>query len=109
MNKVMEKAKKSIDISALSTLAGLSLSEKEKERLSEDLALTVEFADRIRREENVSQEVFFPHGEKNVMRPDIPAEGISREKLLGAAATSREGFITVPLVIDSEKKEGDNG
>ena len=106
MSKAMEKH---IDISALSALAGLSLSEEEKARLSADLTLTVEFADRIRREEDLTRGVFFPHSEKNVMRADMPAEGVSREKLLSAAATSREGFITVPLVIGAEKKEDGNG
>lgn len=102
MNKPMN-----IDIKRIASLSGLSLDTDSEKSLASDISELVAFADRLADavpDRNGS--VFFPHGERNVLREDIPrpdAEELSRDMLLAASATKADGYITVPLVMDADR------
>ncbi len=82
-------------------LARLSLTEEEKENMTKDMEMILEFADQINQYEvedvNATAHVIPIN---NVFREDIVAKSMDRELLLSNAPSTKNGCISVPKVVE---------
>ena len=90
-----------IDIDTLAALSGIALCESEKAAMAKELSDMIAFADRLPEIEAETETFrFFAHGERDALREDRVKSSFSREALIGSAASRKDGYVTVPCVID---------
>lgn len=84
-------------------LARLALSEAERDRMSQELAKILEHAERI---QALDLEGVEPTAHAvpltNVMRPDEPRPGLSRDEALANAPAAEDGRFRVPRILEEE-------
>jgi len=85
----------------VANLARLSLTDEEKESMTKDMEMILEFADQINAYEikdvNATANVMPIN---NVFREDVVIPSMDREKLIGNAASTANGCFSVPKVVE---------
>ncbi|MGH8994326.1 MAG: Asp-tRNA(Asn)/Glu-tRNA(Gln) amidotransferase subunit GatC [Acidimicrobiia bacterium] len=89
------------DVEHVARLARLALSEEEIERFTGQLAQILEHAVRIEALDTASvPPTHHPIPLANVMRPDEPRPGLSRDQVLAMAPAAEDGRFRVPRIVD---------
>ncbi|MBE6668116.1 MAG: hypothetical protein E7607_07410 [Ruminococcaceae bacterium] len=93
-----------IDLDALASLSGLSLSNSERLSFERNMEELISFADRIKdfNGSSLGKEPFFVHSEKDVLRNDVCRESLSSNALLSASAEKQHGYISVPEILSDK-------
>jgi aspartyl-tRNA(Asn)/glutamyl-tRNA(Gln) amidotransferase subunit C len=92
-----------IDVDHVARLARLALSDEERERFREQLAVILEHAERVR--EVAAEDVeptAHPVPQSNVFRDDEPAECLPQDVALAGAPEVEAGRFKVPRIIEGE-------
>lgn len=85
----------------IADLAKLNITEEEKEDILNDMNDIVGFVSSLCKASSNCDRAALPVLPKNPMREDIPEESFPREKILSAANSLQNGYVTVPKVIEA--------
>jgi aspartyl-tRNA(Asn)/glutamyl-tRNA(Gln) amidotransferase subunit C len=92
-----------IDVDHVARLARLALTDAERERFRDQLAVILEHAERVR--EVAADDVeptAHPVPQKNVFRADEPGECLTQDQALSTAPEAEDGRFKVPRIIEAE-------
>ena len=90
-----------IDVDHVARLARLSLTEEERERFREQLAVILEHAERVREVAAADVEpTAHPVPQKNVFREDEPGECLTQDEALSTAPEKEDGRFKVPRITE---------
>ncbi len=90
-----------IDVDHVARLARLALTDEERERFREQLALILEHAERVREVAAADVEpTAHPVPQVNVFRDDEPGECLSQEEALANAPEAEDGRFKVPRITE---------
>ncbi len=88
------------DLNYFLKLAKLSVEEREKELLADQMEKIIEWVDRIRKMDLKEEGNFFEHKElKIIKREDVVRPGLKKEEALSNSPERDEGYFVVPAVI----------
>lgn len=91
--------KEKIDISHIADLAQLSFTSEELDTFENDMAELLGLADKLR-ELDLTDTYYNTDNRESVFREDEPKDSLPAGEMIGAAKTSRDGYITVPRVVE---------
>ena len=93
-----------VAVERIAELSCLCLSEKEKEKIAQELCRVLELADTL---PSIEADTLFESGVIGVgeLRDDREKTEFIREEMLASARTRSNEYITVPRIIDEEVKE----
>ena len=93
-----------INVAAVARLAKLDFSDEEMASLEKDMNAIINFADKLGEADTANEDISLQINPlQNVFRDDEPVSGIPTEKLIAAAKTQENGYITVPRVIGEQE------
>ncbi len=88
-----------IDVDHLAELSKLSVSEKEKEKLGDQLEKTVDYIEVLDELKTENTEPSFQvTGQTNVSRKDAPEETLNQKEALANAPKKLNGYFVVPKI-----------
>ena len=88
------------DVEHVARLSRLALSDAELERMREQLSGILAYIDTLRALDTAGVEpTAHPIPMVNVLRPDVPRPGISRDEVLAAAPAVEDGRFRVPRIL----------
>ena len=97
----MEKIITHTELSRIAELSRLEIEDAKKQELIKDLENMIEFAEQISSASaSVAQKETIRLLSLAELRDDIPTPSLPREKVLSAALTHTDSYITVPTVIE---------
>ena len=89
------------DISHIASLARLSFSESESERICEELCELLSLADELSAVDSAGGVGLCGALPLEALREDTASESLSREDILAAAPSVSNGFVAVPRAVDA--------
>lgn len=91
------------ELAHLEELARIRLPEAERESLRQDLSKILEYFDSLAELDTEGVEPLVrPLPLENVLRADLPREGLSRQVVLDLAVETEDGFFKVPRTVDED-------